>query len=146
LLSYRTIIDFTHPDDRAGLAANVAALIAGQIHTGNLEKRNLRADESAVCLKQSASLVRDDASDPLYEFGRAVDIAGERSLRGQLAHAAEHDQLTGLSNRTVIMKHLERVLTRASSQGRAYRQKLIPVAKPLAVVITSGEILAENPL
>ncbi len=76
----RTVIDITHPDDRAGLAANVAALIAGQIHTGNLEKRNRRADGSAVCLKQSAALVRDDAGDPFYVFGHAVDITGERSL------------------------------------------------------------------
>jgi diguanylate cyclase (GGDEF)-like protein/PAS domain S-box-containing protein len=113
----RNIIDITHPDDRDGLAANVASLMAGEVQNGILEKRNLRADGSEVWVKQSASLVRDDAGEPLYVFGHAVDITEERSLRKQLAYAAEHDQLTGLPNRTIFMRHLERMLTRAGTDG-----------------------------
>jgi diguanylate cyclase (GGDEF)-like protein len=91
--------------------------MAGEIQNGVLEKRNLRADGSEVWVKQSASLVRDEAGEPLYVFGHAMDITEERSLRQQLAHAAEHDQLTGLPNRTIFMRHLERMLTRAGTEG-----------------------------
>jgi diguanylate cyclase (GGDEF)-like protein/PAS domain S-box-containing protein len=113
----RTILDITHPDDRGGLAANVASLLEGDLPIGGLEKRNLRADGTEVWVKQSASLVRDRSGEPLYIFGHAVEITEERSLRQRLAHAAEHDQLTGLPNRSAFMTHLERTLARARAEG-----------------------------
>jgi diguanylate cyclase (GGDEF)-like protein/PAS domain S-box-containing protein len=113
----RTIYDITHPDDREDLAVNVAALLADDMSIGSLEKRNLRADGGEIWVKQSASLVRDAAGQPLYIFGHAVDITEERSLRQQLSHAAEHDQLTGLPNRAKFMNHLERSLARSGADG-----------------------------
>ncbi len=112
----RTTLDITHPDDRDHISASADALKAGEIREAGLEKRVLRADGGEVWVKQLVSLVRDTDGEPLYLFGHSVDISEERSLRQQLAHAAEHDQLTGLPNRTVFMRHIERTLVRAATE------------------------------
>jgi len=112
----RTTLDITHPADRDHISASADALKAGEIREAGLEKRVLRADGGEVWVKQLVSLVRDTDGEPLYLFGHSVDISEERSLRQQLAHAAEHDQLTGLPNRTVFMRHIERTLARAATE------------------------------
>lgn len=113
----RSVVDITHPDDRAPISGDFAAWTEDGSSEITVEKRNIRADGSDLWVLQSASLVRDDAGQPLYFFGHMVDISEERSLRDQLAYAAEHDQLTGLPNRTTFMSHLERSIARAEHAG-----------------------------
>lgn len=46
-------------------------------------------------------------------------MAEERALRERLAHAASHDSLTGLVNRSGVLEHIDRELASASRSGRA---------------------------
>ena len=46
-------------------------------------------------------------------IGQIEDITERREMRERLAHAAVHDQLTGLPNRVLFMDRLELALSRA---------------------------------
>ena len=61
----------------------------------------------------STGCVRDDAGRPVYLIGQIEDVTERREMRERLAHAAVHDQLTGLPNRVLFMDRLELALSRA---------------------------------
>jgi diguanylate cyclase (GGDEF)-like protein/PAS domain S-box-containing protein len=109
----KAIKDLTHPDDWEANAVEFDALVAGDTEIYNMEKRYLHADGHAVWVTVSASCVRDDAGRALYIIGQIEDVTERREMRERLAHAAVHDQLTGLPNRVLFMDRLELALSRA---------------------------------
>src|ERR1700686_5072974 len=78
-----------------------------------MEKRYLHADGHTVWVTVSASCVRDDEGRALPLIGQIEDVTDRREMRERLAHAAVHDQLTGLPNRVLFMDRLEVALSRA---------------------------------
>jgi diguanylate cyclase (GGDEF)-like protein/PAS domain S-box-containing protein len=50
-------------------------------------------------------------------FGVAKDVTGRRRLERELSHQATHDSLTGLANRLLLEKFLERALAARSGDG-----------------------------
>ena len=113
-----TIRDITHPDDWEANALQLKALVAGEIDNFRIEKRYVHADGHVVWVTVSTSCVRDDAGRALYLIGQIDDITERRELRERLAHAAVHDQLTGLPNRVLFMDRLELALGRARRDRR----------------------------
>jgi len=113
-----TIRDVTHPDDWEANALQLKALVAGEIDNFHIEKRYVHADGHVVWVTVSTSCVRDDAGRALYLVGQIDDITERRELRERLAHAAVHDQLTGLPNRVLFMDRLELALGRARRDRR----------------------------
>ncbi|HXY28901.1 MAG TPA: diguanylate cyclase, partial [Acidimicrobiales bacterium] len=111
-----SIGDLTHPDDWESNAAQFAALVAGEIDRYHVEKRYLHADGRVVWVTVSATCVRDRAGNPLYAIGQIDDITERREMRERLAHAAVHDQLTGLPNRVLFMDRLDLALSRAQRE------------------------------
>jgi PAS domain S-box-containing protein len=109
----KTIREVTHPDDWEPNEVQFNALVAGDIDRYHVEKRYCHADGHVVWVTVSASCVRDDAGRPLYLIGQIDDVTERREMREQLAHAAVHDQLTGLPNRVLFMDRLELALSRA---------------------------------
>jgi diguanylate cyclase (GGDEF)-like protein/PAS domain S-box-containing protein len=109
----RTIREVTHPDDWEPNEVQFKALVAGDIDRYHVEKRYCHADGHVVWVTVSASCVRDDAGRPVYLIGQIDDVTERREMREQLAHAAVHDQLTGLPNRVLFMDRLDLALSRA---------------------------------
>ena len=109
--------EITHPDDWADSAARIDATVSGVVDRYNMEKRYVRGDGQLVWVSVGASCVRDRSGEPLYMIAQIEDITEQRALRERLAHAAVHDQLTGLPNRTVFMERLERSIVRAERKG-----------------------------
>jgi len=109
----KTIKEVTHPDDWEANAVQFDALVAGTIDRYNMEKRNIDVHGNEVWVTVSTSCVRDDAGHPVYLIGQIEDITERREMRERLAHAAVHDQLTGLPNRVLFMDRLELALSRA---------------------------------
>ena len=109
----RAIKDITHPDDWEATAVQFDALVAGDIDRYHMEKRYHHADGHVVWVTVSTSCVRDDGGRPLYLIGQIEDVTERREMRERLAHAAVHDQLTGLPNRVLFMDRLELALSRA---------------------------------
>jgi diguanylate cyclase (GGDEF)-like protein/PAS domain S-box-containing protein len=114
----RRVMDLTHPDDREVSRTSMDALLAGDIESCTLEKRYQPVDGREVWVSLSASCARDRSGRPLYLIAQVEDITERRALREQLAHAAVHDQLTGLPNRVMFMDRLERSLQSFTDGGR----------------------------
>ena len=113
------IRDLTHPDDWDANAAMIEALVAGRLESYQVEKRLQHADGDYVWVVINASCVRDTAGRPLYMIGQIEDVTERRAMQGRLAHAATHDLLTGLPNRTLFMDRLEVALGRTTRSGRS---------------------------
>jgi diguanylate cyclase (GGDEF)-like protein/PAS domain S-box-containing protein len=112
----KAIKDITHPDDWEPNSAQLEALVSGDIDRYNVEKRYHHADGHEVWVTVSASCVRDDTGHPRYLIGQIEDVTERRQMRERLAHAAVHDQLTGLPNRVLFMDRLELALSRAQRE------------------------------
>jgi diguanylate cyclase (GGDEF)-like protein/PAS domain S-box-containing protein len=110
------IRDLTLPEDWEANAVQFSALVAGEIDRYHMEKRYRHADGRVVWVTVSATCVRDAAGRPLHVIGQIEDITERREMRERLAHAAVHDQLTGLPNRVLFMDRLELALSRAQRE------------------------------
>ncbi len=79
----------THPDDVARQVAAIRRLLAGEIPSFFLEKRNVRKDGSIVWLRASASLRRNASGEPYQIIGLVEDVTdrvhAESALREQEA-------------------------------------------------------------
>jgi diguanylate cyclase (GGDEF)-like protein len=61
----------------------------------------------------SASLVRDEQGQPMRLVYQVQDVTERKRAEEQLLHAAYHDSLTGLANRSLFTDHLRLAMERA---------------------------------
>jgi diguanylate cyclase (GGDEF)-like protein/PAS domain S-box-containing protein len=103
-----------HPDDRSGLhAAMAAAGVSGSAI--NEEIRLRRADGDWLWFE--AAITNLTADPDVNGFVADLrDITRRKDAEDRLAHAALHDALTGLPNRTLILNRAEQMLARARRQ------------------------------
>ena len=80
-----TFQDITHPEDLDTDLGYLQQLLDGEIAHYEMEKRYLRPSGEVVWALLSASLVRDDAGEPLHFIAQVVDI----SIRKQVVHELE---------------------------------------------------------
>jgi len=107
------VSEITEPQDREPSGSEMARLVAGEIDGYHLEKRYLHADGHAIWGSLSVSLVRSADGEPLYQIGQIEDITERKAISERLAHAAIHDPLTGLPNRTLLVDRLGLALGRS---------------------------------
>ena len=104
------------PQD-AGLDGTQRRLVASGHSEGfELEKRLLHAQGHEVWAHVHVSVVRDSGGRPLHLIEQVQDVTEQRRMRDRLAHAAIHDPLTGLPNRTLFLDRLGMALSRALRQ------------------------------
>ncbi len=111
-LSRISMLELVHPDDRARVSsAAQAARVTGQGQ--RLEYRMAHQDGSWRILDSSMSVVRDNQgeTDRLVIVNR--DITENRLAQEKLEYNSLHDALTGLPNRSLLMRKLQRELVRA---------------------------------
>jgi len=80
----RTVADITHPDDRARNMRLVRDLVAGRTPGFVLEKRYLRRDGSPIWVRNSVTLVHDEAGRPFRVVALVEDLAREHMARSLL--------------------------------------------------------------
>jgi diguanylate cyclase (GGDEF)-like protein/PAS domain S-box-containing protein len=102
--------DLVHPDDRAVLREALERLVAGETPVVELETRYLDRSNREMWGQTSASLVRDDAGEPLYAILQIQDVTERKALAEKLRHLALHDPLTGLANRALFLDRLAMAL------------------------------------
>ena len=107
-----SIEDLTHPDDRPESSLWSRRVFSGEATTLQQDVRYLRADGKAVWVSLSASCVRDAAGSAKYGIYQIEDITERRRMNEMVAHAAIHDPLTDLPNRTLLMDRLKSALDR----------------------------------
>ncbi len=77
-LRQKTLMELTHPDDRAALAARLFDLVAGRVHQLAYEKRYLHKDGHVVWVSAIVTAVRNREGKVLYGLGITADITERR--------------------------------------------------------------------
>lgn len=102
----------THPSDLGNDLTNLYQLLEGKIPTYQLEKRYCHKMGNTVWVLQSASLIRDADNKPRHVIFQIQDISDRKKAEELIHHAAFHDALTGLPNRTLFADRLSMAVER----------------------------------
>lgn len=81
-----------------------------------IEKLYRRKDGSPVWVNEALGLVLGAGGEPAFVIAVAQDISARKLLEARLSHAATHDALTGLPNRVLLLRRLERALATARAE------------------------------
>ena len=156
----RTLRELTHPDDLRSSQAQRAQLELGVIDSYIVDQRYRRRDGSYVMARTRVAVSEDDGV--MLAINHIEDVTEQRRSAEQLTHAARHDELTGLANRSYLMEVLAQRLTGAQpdsvgllfidldhfkvvndSLGHALGDDLLrQVATRLAGAVREGDLLA----
>ncbi len=107
----------THPEDVAGDAERIRAVLEGEAETFQNEKRYLHASGEVIWVSVQGAAIRDADGRPVHVLKHVVDVSERRSYEAKLQHMADHDPLTGLLNRRSFERALEDHTTRVDRYG-----------------------------
>lgn len=105
--------EVTFPDDLGDDLVHIYQLLEGKRRIDQREKRYLHKLGHPVWVLQSASVARNAGGDALHLILQIQDITERKRAEEQVHHAAFHDALTGLPNRTLLSDRLSLSLARA---------------------------------
>jgi len=109
-LSFRTIM---HPDDLGDTFVKMHELSEGIVSSFQLENRYIHKQGHTIWVLLSASLVRDIEGNPRHMVFQVQNISDRKQAEEQIHHAAFHDALTGLPNRTLLADRMSMAVERA---------------------------------
>jgi diguanylate cyclase (GGDEF)-like protein/PAS domain S-box-containing protein len=104
---------YVHAEDVTELRTILDRHLGGETPHFEHEFRMTHRDGSDRWILCRGVAVRDGSGNPVRMAGSHTDITERRRIQDDLAHAALHDDLTGLANRTLFTALLERSLARA---------------------------------
>jgi diguanylate cyclase (GGDEF)-like protein/PAS domain S-box-containing protein len=116
LLSMR-FQNITHPDDLENDLAHVHRLLNGEISYYRMEKRYFHKDGHIVWVLLSVSLVRDAQDKPIHFVSQLTDITELKEAESHTRYMAEHDFLTGLPSRALLLDRLGQAIAAARRNG-----------------------------
>ncbi|MEI8084038.1 MAG: PAS domain S-box protein, partial [Actinomycetes bacterium] len=102
--------ELIHPDDRAA-TFNWKARLAAGVEVPTLESRRLAADGSYRWVSLRGRMITGADGFPGGLIVGMRDIHDEVTARASLAHAVEHDPLTGLATLSLAMTRIQGLLT-----------------------------------
>ncbi|MCM2561743.1 ATP-binding protein [Lutimaribacter sp. EGI FJ00015] len=139
-------VDSVHPDDIAGVEAAIEAATRSVQDYWEVEYRLRRPDGEYIPVRERASLLRNDAGEPVRVIGNIIDLSEKKALEAQLRQSQRLDavgQLTGgiahdFNNLlTVIMGNAEALTdTLAADQSSATMARQIMIASESAADLT----------
>ncbi|MEM7067076.1 MAG: EAL domain-containing protein [Cyanobacteria bacterium P01_B01_bin.77] len=115
----KSVTDLTHPDDWSQSKSVVQRLFLNETPYISQKKRYLRKDGSSLWCNTGISIVRDVEGNPKHTLTVIHDISEQVKAEEQLKYDAFHDELTGLPNRSLLMKRLELALKRTKRYPEA---------------------------
>ncbi len=107
-----TLREFTHPDDVRAAQPHRARLELGIVDSFRIDQRYRRRDGEYVWARTRVSVTEDDGV--MLAITHIEDVTEQRRAAEQLRHAARHDELTGLPNRSYMMHLLHDRLATAA--------------------------------
>ena len=105
------IREITHPDDLRAAATQRARLELGIADTYLLDQRYIRSDGAFVWARTRVSVTEDDGV--ALAITHIEDVTDQRIAAERLTHAATHDVLTELPNRSALVERLDELLATA---------------------------------
>jgi diguanylate cyclase (GGDEF)-like protein/PAS domain S-box-containing protein len=108
------------------------------------EERFIDADgqERVVQLKKTVLHKDNGEADSILTLG--LDLTEQKQAEAQIAHLAHYDPLTGLANRALFGKDIERVLARAQRQGRQFALLCLDLDRFKSVNDSYGHIAGDQ--
>jgi len=110
------LLDRVHPENRASVEAALKAHIEGVSAHFEAEYRLQHESGDWIWVLGRGLAVRDAEGRATRIAGSQTDISARKHFEEQLAHSAFYDALTGLPNRSLFQKNLERALARSSRE------------------------------
>ena len=104
---------YVNAEDVTELRTILQRHLGGETPHFEHEYRMVHRDGSDRWILCRGVAVRNESGSPVRMAGSHTDITERRRIQDDLAHAALHDDLTGLANRTLFTALLERSLARA---------------------------------
>ncbi|MGD2114134.1 MAG: EAL domain-containing protein [Acidobacteriota bacterium] len=101
-----------HPEDRSRLERALEAHLEGRTAHLENEHRILHRNGTYPWMLVRGTAVRTDEDLPYRMAGSQIEVTERKLAEEQLRHAALHDGLTGLPNRTLFSDTLERAFER----------------------------------
>jgi diguanylate cyclase (GGDEF)-like protein/PAS domain S-box-containing protein len=108
----RSIREITHPDDLRAAAAHRARLELGIADTYLVDQRYLRSDGEFVWARTRVAVTEDEGVS--LAITHIEDVTEQRRTAERLQWAATHDDLTGLPNRTELIRRVDAMLADAA--------------------------------
>lgn len=105
----RDLPSWAAPDDRDGLAAALRRLTGTQQGI-RAEVRFVRADGEQRWGLVAASWLAGSAGVPPRIVAQVENVTDRKNAEERLSHLAQHDALTGLANRPLLLAHLDSAL------------------------------------
>jgi diguanylate cyclase (GGDEF)-like protein/PAS domain S-box-containing protein len=116
----RTMVEFTHPEDRGKAVRASLAVTSGSQGDAKLEKRLLSADGSVVPVRVTIVHLDGVAGSP-GRLTQIEDISDQRNVEDVLRREAHEDALTGLPNRRALDSRLAPMLA-SNAVGGAHHE------------------------
>lgn len=114
----RKASDITHPDDVDEFVQVMAGIRSGRTEQVTTEHRQRHRDGQWVWMEAHIRLTRDDATGVPDGYVVSVrDVSHRKATEARLEHAALHDPLTGLANRTLFRDRLLQEIARSRRNG-----------------------------
>lgn len=100
----RTLREFTHVDDVLTAVPHRARLELGIVDSYRIDQRFRRSDGHYIWARTRVSATEDDGV--MLAITHIEDVTEQRRVAERLTHAARHDDLTGLPNRSFLLQML----------------------------------------
>ncbi|NEX61605.1 putative bifunctional diguanylate cyclase/phosphodiesterase [Noviherbaspirillum galbum] len=105
--------DITHPEDVMVDWALAKRMLNRELDEKTREKRYRHKHGHYIWINLTSSMVRDDEGNPKYYSTVVEDISRRKQAEQDLLHLANHDTLTGLPNRTLLLDRLSQAVVYA---------------------------------
>lgn len=105
--------DRIHPEDVDTLKSAIAQHLQTQNQHLQVEYRMRHRNGTYIWMLSRGVAICDNQEVPYRMAGSQTDITPRKEAELQLFHAAFHDALTGLPNRSLLLKRLQEVLARS---------------------------------
>ena len=107
-----------HPNDRARVQEQLLALIKSADDQWSDEFRLVRSDRKVVHVFARGYISRAQDGSARRMNGVLQDITGRKEQEERTRFLADHDELTGLPNRSLFRQALDKALQRAERSGK----------------------------
>ena len=97
-----------HPDDQIRVKSMYVDFLKSDGTVITIEHRIVKPDGSIVYIRNNCRAVRNRAGKVIRMVGSIQDISAQKEAEQRLHHDASHDPLTGLHNRTWMIKRIDR--------------------------------------